>query len=277
MRTQVGRAGAAERHMTESKVTFDDGAAYERFMGRWSRAVGAAFIDWIAPPRNARWLDVGCGTGVFTQLVLDNCSPAAMTAVDPAAAQIEHARRQSFATRADFRIANAEALPFPDRSFDVVVSALVVNFIPDRPRALREMRRVGDQDALVAAYVWDFAAGRGAAWPLLHGLRELDVEAPQPPGTDDTRIEALTSLFEGAGLKEVDARPIDVTVIFPGFDDFWHSQIPPCTPHGKIVAALPDAARAKLAAMVRAELPMGSDGSIAYSARANAIKGRVPR
>src|ERR1035437_10386376 len=116
------------KDMADAAPIFNDANAYQAFMGRWSHAVGAAFLNWLAPPKGASWLDVGCGTGVFTELVLDTCSPAAVVAVDPAAAQIDYARKQSVAQRADFRVADAQALPFPDRTFDVVASALVINF-----------------------------------------------------------------------------------------------------------------------------------------------------
>ena len=87
--------------MADAAMHFDDGAAYERFMGRWSRAVGSAFLNWLAPPAGAHWLDVGCGTGAFTELVLDTCSPAAVSAVDPAKAQIDYVNRQPVAQRAE--------------------------------------------------------------------------------------------------------------------------------------------------------------------------------
>jgi SAM-dependent methyltransferase len=262
--------------MVNSAITFDDGAAYERFMGRWSRAVGTVFLDWLAPPKDARWLDVGCGIGVFTELILDTCSPAAAIAVDPAAAQIDYARNQPVARRADFRVADAQSLPFPDCGFDVVASALVINFIPDRPRALAEMRRVGRPAGIVAGYVWDFAAERSASWPSAGGLRQIGVEPPRVPGTEDSSIEALQSLFERAGFEEIAVRPIDVTVSFPDFDDYWRSQTQTFTPQGKIIAALPETDRVKLAGIVRAALSAGPNGSVAYSARANAIKSRVP-
>src|SRR3954468_6720204 len=123
--------------MAEIKVTFDAAKDYEQFMGRWSRAIGERFLDWLSPVSGLRWLDVGCGTGAFTQLVLKHCSPRSVAAVDPAPAQIEHAHRQT--PNAEFRLADAVALPFADGEFDIVASALVINFIPDRAKALSEM------------------------------------------------------------------------------------------------------------------------------------------
>jgi ubiquinone/menaquinone biosynthesis C-methylase UbiE len=263
--------------MAEATIVFDDGAAYERYMGRWSRAAGAVFLDWVAPPKDVRWLDVGCGTGVFTQLVLDTCSPAALTAVDPSAAQIDQARKQPVARQADFRVADAQALPFPEASFDVVASALVINFIPDRPRALAEMRRVGCPGATVAGYVWDFAAQRGPSFPMLRGLSEIGAEPPLLPGAADSTLAALRALFERAGFEEIANRPIEVTQTFRDFDDFWQAQTPSFHPVTKTIAALPDTNRRKLIEAVQAGLPSGADGRIAYSVRANAIKARVPR
>src|SRR5687768_15218478 len=118
--------------MAQGTDYIDDSEAYERFMGRWSRAAGEVFLDWLAPVEGARWLDVGCGTGVFTQLILDTCAPSEVVAVDPAPAQIDHARLQSVAQRAEFQLGDAQRLAFPDGTFDIVASALAINFIPDR-------------------------------------------------------------------------------------------------------------------------------------------------
>lgn len=262
--------------MTGPSVFFDDAAAYESFMGSWSRSVGALFIDWIAPPKNARWLDVGCGTGVFTELLVDTASPAAVSAVDPTPVQIEHARRQPVGQRADFQIADAQALPFPDNAFDLVVSALVINFIPDRPKALAEMRRVGRAGGTVAAYVWDFAGERSPGSLLRIGLHNIGIEVPDIPGTSDSGLHALQSLFESAGLEQITTKAIDVTSSFANFDDLWRAQTQSFGPRGKIVAALSEADRTRLIDKVRASLPAGPDGSVAYSARAHAIKAHIP-
>jgi SAM-dependent methyltransferase len=255
---------------------FTDGAAYERFMGRWSRAAGAIFLDWVAPPSGAHWLDIGCGTGVFTELALDTCSPATVVAVDPSAAQIELARNKPVAQRADFRVADAQMLPFSDGAFDVVASALVINFIPDRPRALAEMCRVTHADGVVAGYVWDFAAERSPGSPIRSGLIQIGAKPPLAPGTEDSRLEALRALFTEGGLKDVATRTIEVTMSFPDFNDFWRTQTPSYSPSGKVIAALSKTDREKLMESVRTGLPVGPDGSIVYSARANAIKARVP-
>ena len=187
--------------MTEARPTFDDGAAYDEFMGRWSRAVGAVFLDWLAAPRKAAWLDVGCGTGAFTTLIVKTCKPARVSAVDPGAAQIEFARRQPVAKRADFRVADAQALPFSDGTFDVVASALVINFIPDRARGVAEMRRVTRPYGMVGGYVWDFAADRSPSWPFNRALSGLGIEPPQLPGTPDSTLDGLAGPVRGRGLR----------------------------------------------------------------------------
>jgi ubiquinone/menaquinone biosynthesis C-methylase UbiE len=245
-------------------------------MGTWSLAAGKVFLDWVAPPINARWLDIGCGTGVFTGLVLDTCAPATVVAVDPSQSQIDVARDKPIARRADFRVADAQALPFQNAAFDVVASSLVINFIPDPVRALAEMRRVGHPGGVVAGYVWDFAAGRGPSSHIRAGFSQMGITYEASVGTEHTRLQALTSFFTAAGLKDITTRVIDVTMSFSDFNEFWQSQTPRYTPFGKMIAAMSGLEREKLMGLVRDELPAGPDGSISCSARANAIKARVP-
>jgi len=173
-------------------------------------------------------------------------------------------------------VADAQTLPFPDEAFDIVASALVINFIPDRPRGAAEMRRVARRGGTVAGYVWDFAAGLAPNAPLGRGMRRLGAEVPRVVGTDDSTIEGLKGLFERAGFQAIATRTIDVTLAYPDFEDFWGAQTPSFNPVTKAIMALPDADRARLIETVRASLPPSADGSITYSARANAIKATAP-
>lgn len=261
--------------MAESNA-FDDAEAYERFMGRWSRSAGAVFLDWLDPPRGARWLDVGCGTGVFTELILNTCSPSAVTAVDPSHAQVEHARAQPVGQRAEFHVAGAQSMSFADGTFDVVASALVINFIPDRPAALKEMRRVARRGGVVAGYIWDFAGERTTSTPMRLAMRSVGITPPLTAGTEESSLASLRTLFERAGLEAGETRTIDVSMTFAGFDEYWSSQTPSFLPIGKAIMALPDAERANLQAALRHELTTAPDGRVMCEARANAIKACVP-
>lgn len=262
--------------MAEPAHSFDDSEAYERFMGRWSRAAGIMFLDWLAAPAQARWLDVGCGTGAFTGLIVGMCSPASVSAIDPAAAQIEHASRGPLAARASFRTGDAQALPYAANTFDLVASALVLNFVPDRLQALSEMRRVACPNGVVAGYVWDFESERSPSWPLRLGMRKLGLDVPDVPGTRESGLGALRSAFERAGLEDNSTTFFDVSVAYRDFDDFWQAQTPSYSPTSKMIAAMTEADRGRLVDAVRAGLPLRAGGTVEYAARANAIKGRVP-
>jgi len=261
--------------MAQEAQLFSDGTAYEQFMGRWTRAVGTIFLDWLAPRVDARWLDIGCGTGVFTELIVSTCSPATVVAIDPSEPQIELARKKPIAERADFRVADAQKLPFSDNAFDVIVSALTINFISDPPQALGEMCRVCGSDGVIAGYVWDFAAQRGPASLIRDGLHQVGAEPPPTPGTKHSGLEALTSLFARANLTDIGSRTIDVLMSFADFNEFWRSQTPSYTSTGKMIAALSETDREKVIDSVRARLPASPDGRITYSARANAVKARA--
>jgi ubiquinone/menaquinone biosynthesis C-methylase UbiE len=80
--------------MAETKIVFDAADDYERFMGIWSRAIGARFLAWVGAPRNARWLDVGCGTGAFSELIMRHAAPASLTGIDPSQDQIDYVRKR---------------------------------------------------------------------------------------------------------------------------------------------------------------------------------------
>src|SRR5688572_9094668 len=152
--------------MPAAAIQFGDGDAYERFMGRWSRAVAPVFLHWLDSPERGKWLDVGCGTGILTEALLDLCHPGSVTGIDSSAAQIVAASGGRAARRARFQKADAMELPFPEQSFDNTVCALVINFIAEPVRALAEMRRVTVRGGCIGGYVWDFEKDLSPSGPL---------------------------------------------------------------------------------------------------------------
>ncbi len=128
--------------MAEQQIRFDDGAAYERMMGTWSRLVGEIFLDWLAPRSGLRWIDIGCGNGAFTQLVVERCAPAEVQGIDPSERQLAFARARPATRVAEFRQGDAMALPFPEDKFDAAVMALVIFFVPNPSKGVAEMVRV---------------------------------------------------------------------------------------------------------------------------------------
>jgi len=262
--------------MAEAPSFFTDGHAYERLMGRWSRAVGEEFLDWLTLPKGLNWLDVGCGTGTFTEIVIDRCAPTSTSAIDPSEGQINCARSGPVASQVTFRTGDAQSLPFADDVFDVAAMALVINFVPDGAKATAEMKRVVKPQGTVGAYVWDNLGGGFVQRPLVEALIAMGVEAPAGSGLQNTRAEELQALFEQAGLDQVTTRKIEIEVSYQNFDDYWNSQ----TGFTNLVVqpirkmSAPDVAR--LQTYLRDHLPTDRRGRIVYPARANAVKGRVP-
>jgi ubiquinone/menaquinone biosynthesis C-methylase UbiE len=262
--------------MAEVAISFDESAAYERAIGRWSRAVAPTFLQWLEPRAGARWLDVGCGTGVLAHAVLELASPASVVGIDPQPEQIAHASCGPAAGRAAFQVADAIRLPFADASFDIAAAGLTLNFIPERSQAMAEMRRVTRPGGSVAAYVWEFAEELSPSGPLRRALRQLGVSAPAIPGTAESRVEALRALFEAAGLERIETRTIEVCLAYRDFEDFWQAQTPGYAPTTKLLASMTEGERGRVMRAVRAELPSAPGGVVEYFARANAVKARVP-
>ena len=260
--------------MPQVQVTFDAADDYERVMGQWSRLIGERFLDWLAPPPSLRWLDIGCGTGAFSELILNWCAPTAVAGIDPAPAQIEHARKQT--PQADFRVADATALPFADGAFDAVTSALVINFIPDRPAAFREMHRVLRTGGIASAYQWERRAddNHSPFAPIEDGLRAVGAEVLQPPIVPEATPDGARAALERASFIDIDIATIEARRSFRDFDDYWTVQSLPISPAGKSIAALSEAKRAELRGAMRHMLPAAADGSVSYASRALAFRAR---
>lgn len=254
------------------------GTAYERYMGRWSRKVAPQFAAWIDASPGADWIDVGCGTGELTVAILRKCEPSQVIGIDSSAAFLRVAEVQVSDPRIQFKQGDAQAIPEGDESFDVAVSGLVLNFVPDKERAVQEMARVTRPGGTVALYVWDYAGHMqvmryffDAATALDLGASEFDdgVRAPI------CRPGPLAELFSRAGLRNVEVQAIDIPTAFESFDDYWTPFLGGTGSAPKYCMSLDEGAREQLREKIRSRLPTGPDGEILLAARAWAAKGRV--
>ena len=262
--------------MTETKSFFTDGVAYERMMGRWSRAAGESFLDWLKLPPNLRWADIGCGTGAFTQLLLARAAPREVRAIDPSADQIAFARTTPAGKTVDFQVGNAQALPFGAGEFDAATMALVITFIPDPAKALAEMKRVVKPGGTIATYVWDFTNGGSPQQPLREAIEAAGVTVVHMQGHENSKPEALDRIFNEASLDGAATRMIEIDVSYPDFDTYWESQTALANTTVQYLRKMSAADVARVKAHLREHLPKDRSGHIAYKARASAAKGRVP-
>jgi len=257
--------------MEENKIRFDDGAAYERMMGTWSRLAGSVFIDWLAPEPGLRWVDVGCGNGAFSELLVQRCAPKEVQGVDPSEGQLAFARNHPAANVAEFQLGDAMALPFAESRFGAAVMALVIFFVPDPEKGVAEMVRVVSPGGIVAAYAWDTTAG-GLPMELVQAeMRAMGMTVPIPPSSAASKIDALRGLWVGAGLEAIETREIMVQRTFTDFEDFWTTTLLANPP-----ADVTSAEIEQLKVRVRGRVHADAAGRVTASGRANAIKGRVP-
>jgi SAM-dependent methyltransferase len=256
------------------------GDSYEAYMGRWSRKIAPRFLDWLGAPAGCDWLDVGCGTGALSEAVLAQCEPRSLISLDPSEAFIATARDRLADPRAVFRIGEAQALPVENDSCDVVVSALVLNFVPDRMKALAEARRVARRGGAVGFYVWDYPGGGvefmhefwTAAAQLNPAAAELSEDRRFPFCTPDH----LARLANDAGLRGVSITAIEEPTVFQNFDDFWQPFTLGTGPAPGYCTALASEARQRLKEALRARLAPNTDGPVRLNARAWALKAAAP-
>ncbi len=257
-----------------AEVRFSDGASYDLMMGPWSRSVGELFLDWLDPATGLNWIDVGCGSGAFTSLVVETCAPASVLGIDPSQAQLDFAHRRGLPPVARFELGDATSLPVADRSVDVAVAALVVHFMPDPVAGVREMARATKAGGLVAAYAWDLMNGGFPYDDLYSRMASSGYPPPAPPSPAAADAVTLLRTWEAAGLVDIEQRTLTVTRQFADFDDYWRTAI--TSP--RIAAALQRVPRddfAKLRDEVEAAVPRGPEGSVIPKATANAVKGRA--
>ena len=252
------------------------GNAYERFMGRWSTLVAQKFLHWLAIPPAQSWLDVGCGTGSLTRLILESYKPKEVNSIDPSSNFISHAQRFITNSSVHFRVGLAESLDLDSSSIDTVVSGLVLNFVPQPMVAIAEMLRVLKPGGKVGIFVWDYARGM----QILRNFWDAAVELDSTANKFDEGIRfplcqegQLESLLQAAGLKQVEATAIEVKTVFQNFDDYWQPFLGNVGPAPSYTMSLSEKDRQKLEDKLRKSLPIDHDGSISLTARAWAVKG----
>lgn len=257
----------------QPQIRFEDGAAYETYMGVWSRKVGDEFLSWLTPPQGLSWVDVGCGSGAFTALLEERVNPSAVLGVDPSPSQLDFARKRTDVTKARFEQGHAMALPVPDKSVDAAVMALVIAFVPDPAKGVAEMARAVKPGGIVSAYMWDWPEG----FPFALSQQAIEARgyAPvAPPSWEAARLGRLAELWREAGMTDVETREITVERTFPDFDTLWTITLtgPRMTAFG---SALTPELKDDIKQELRTRLNAAGGKPVTLSARANAVKGRV--
>lgn len=260
--------------MSTNPILFTNGATYERFMGEWSRLAGDVFLDWLVPLPNLRWLDVGCGNGAFTDLLIQRCAPAAVSGIDPSEAQLSYARTRQALQHVHLQPGDAMALPYPDSSFDVAVMPLVIFFLTDPTRGVAEMTRVVSPGGTVAAYAWDMDGGGFPYEPLHEEMRRLGFAVPIVPSPAAARIDTMQAMWRGAGLTAIATHVITVERTFVDIEDYW-TVIGGSPAVGSTLATMSIEERSLLRERLKGRLPTDGSGQIRCRGRAHAVKGRV--
>jgi SAM-dependent methyltransferase len=262
--------------MSSSSISdsWERGNPYEQYVGRWSRRVAPQFLAWLKIPAGRKWLDVGCGTGALCAAILDHGSPASVAGVEPSDGFLKTAK-ENLQNHAALHVGSATAIPLGDASVDVIVSALVLNFVPDPAAALAEMKRVAIRGGSVGAYVWDYAGKMELMRYFWDAAVELDANAAKLD--EGVRFPlchpgALERLFADAGLNDIDVRAIDIATPFANFADYWSPFLGGQGPAPSYAMSLDETARARLRERIRERLPIATDGSIDLTARAWAIR-----
>ncbi len=227
--------------------------AYGRFMGRYSRPLAPVFADLAEVESGHHVLDVGCGTGALTEVLVDRLGVDYVCAVDPSEPFVESMRREF--PGVDVRRGRAESLPFAAACFDRTLAQLVVHFMADPVAGLAEMARVTRPGGLVAATVWDHGGDRGPLATFWRAARELDPTVDSEAGRPGVSDGSLVALFDAAGMEGAVAGAVAIRVDHPSFDDWWEPYPLGAGPAGAYAAGLDADQKARLRERCRALLP----------------------
>ena len=258
--------------MSIDQIQFNDGAAYERYMGVWSQLAGNAFLEWLDPKSEQQWLDIGCGNGAFTHMIAERYAPSSLHGIDPSDAQLAYARTRL--STVQFEQGDAMSLPYEDNSFDIAVMPLVIFFVPEPAKGVAEMVRVVRSGGLVTAYAWDLLGGGFPYEAVRVVLKNSNINAPLPPSPNAGNLSVLHDLWVQAGLQDVETKEIVVERVFSSFDEYW-SIVLDAPSLGAQLAAIPAEQLEVFKIAVRARLTIDATGKVICSGRANAVRGVV--
>jgi SAM-dependent methyltransferase len=265
---------------SQHPVAWGAGNLYERYMGRWSSGVAREFLLWLAVPAGMDWLDVGCGTGVLTRIILDQASPRSVQGIDPSAGFLAYAQAHTPAGEARFAVGDAQWLPVETASVDAAVAGLALNYVPQPLRAVADMARVTRPGGVIAAYVWDYAGKmqfQRYFWEAAVALDPAAYELDQGRRFPICQPGPLSDVFTQAGLKHVTVQPIEIPTNFSDFDDYWSPFLGGQGPAPTYVMSLDKTRRDALRDRLRLTLPIADNGTIHLTARAWAVRGYKPQ
>ncbi len=244
--------------------------SYDRFMGRYSTRLAAPFATFAGVATGQLVLDVGCGPGALTSELVERLGAASVTAVDPSESFVAAVRDRLPGVRVER--ASAEHLPFPYEAFDAALAQLVVHFMADPVAGLREMARVTRAQGLVAACVWDHGGSGGPLGVFWHAARELDPTVDDESERAGTHEGQLAELFRAAGLHDVEAGTLSVSVEHPTFEEWWEPFTLGVGPAGSYTVSLDPDRQSALRERCRAAFP---EEPFVVTASAWAAKGRA--
>jgi SAM-dependent methyltransferase len=259
-----------------------DGAAYEWFLGRWSRRLAGPLLDFAGFPGDGALLDVGCATGSVANTMAGRWPGRRIVAVDIAAPYVAFARSRPASDRVAFAVADAVRLPHGDASFDGAAAQLVLNFVSDPVAALREMQRVTVPGGRVVAAIWDFRGGlvfQRMFWDTAAGIDPAAAAARDKLFSSQLALpEGLPRLFQAVGLDRIEQTSITIRMDYANFDDYWQPLCGGQGPVGTYLEKLAPDVRGRIAQAVAGAYRSGApDGPRSLTATAWVARGQVSK
>ncbi|MDH4147084.1 MAG: methyltransferase domain-containing protein [Acidimicrobiia bacterium] len=250
------------------------GATYDSFMGRYSRPLAVQFADAAGLSDGQRAVDVGCGPGALTAVLVERLGGAAVAACDPSPGFVAECAARHPGVRVE--PGRAESIPFESGSFDHAMAQLVFHFVSQPEHAAREMMRVVVPGGVVSACVWDFDDGMEMLRGFWDAALEIDPSAPDEARTlRFGRPGEIAELFESAGMSNVVETTLTVSSTYSDFDELWAGFLAGVGPAGAYCVALPDEGRSRLRTALHRRLGEPT-GPITLGAVARSAAGRTP-